>query len=827
MTRFPRLLRIAARILGALVLLVVLAWVALTWYISSHKKELLHTITEQLSERTGGNLAIRDMQPSFWKSFPNVSVRLTDVTLRDSMYRQHGHSLLDAKDLFVKLNSLSLLGGRTEIKKITAAHGKVFIFTDSNGYSNAYLFKSKKEVKDTSDKKKSTIVEAFGLEDIDLQMVHAIKHKLFHVLVRRLDGETEFAKGRYRVHLSTKAHVDQFCFNVIRGSFIKDQDLDIDIAITYNPKEKKLYVPEQEIKIGGTPLKITTIFDFSNTPSVFSMRLRSEKIKYKTAVSWQSNNIQKKLDAYDFNDPVAVDAQISGAMAYRSVPAIRVSYLINKNVLITKMGNVDDVSFTGFYFNETTPGIGHGDDNSQMQFRNVRGTYKSIPFTMDTLNVTNLLAPFLNARIRSSFPLAALNEAADVSAFTFKDGRAEADLHYVGGVLPQDTTPYTINGYVKVTEGALDYGPRALNFNQVRALIVFQQDDLSFRDVHLRSKSSSITMEGEALNFLQLYFKDPGKIVLAWRAKSPQIDLNDFTSFVGKRASGPKPVKPAAARNRIGTQLDKVLDESSIRIDATVDRLIYKNFLATGVSAHAALASSGIIIEKASLKNAGGTITVTGVINQDAQNNPFELKADLDKVNVAELFKGFDNFGQDAITSKNIRGRLTAQADVAGKMTEGAKLLPYSMNGKVNFRLEDGVLDHFAPLEKIGKLVFKKRNLEHVTFKDINNTLAIDGGRINIPPMTIESSAVNMHVAGDYVLPKGTDIAIAVPLRNPEKEEASTIFGKLMRKSGGIVVNLRARDEDGNGVKIAWDPLKRGQKKLDKAGEDDGKSKDK
>ncbi len=826
MHRFPRWLRITLRILAGFFLLIVLAWVALTGYISSHKTEILQKLTEQLSAKTGGTLAIKAMEPSFWKSFPNVSVVLTDVSLRDSMYRRHGHSLLEAKQLFVKLNSLSLLVGRTEVKKITAAHGAVFIYTDSNGYSNAYLLSSSKKDSDTLKKGKSTIVEEFGMEDIDLQFVHEIKHKLFHVHIKELNGETEFKKGIYQVHVSTAAHVHQFCFNLIRGSFIKDQDLDFDFAISYNPKEKKLNVPEQTMRIGGTPLKMTALFNFGNKPATFSLRLRSGSIAYKTAVGWQSHNIRLKLDSFNFRRPISVEAQISGVMAYRNIPLIRVSYQVKNNVLETNLGNVADVSFNGFYFNETTPGNGHGDDNSQIQFRKVSGTFKKIPFTMDTINVTNLLVPFLNARIRSSFPLAALNEAADIRAISFNGGNAEADLHYVGGVLPQDTTPYTINGFVKVRDGVLAYGPRALSFSKVRASVLFQNDDLAFRDVHLQSRSSSITMEGEALNFLQFYFRDPQKIILAWRAKSPLIDLNDFTSFVGKRKTGDGKSKTAASGNRIGAQLDKVLDASSIRLDAGVDKLVYKNFVATGVVAHASLASTSIILEKVALSNAGGTITIAGVIDEDALNNPFKITADLNKVSVSELFKGFDNFGQDALTAKNLQGRLTANANVTGKMTEGAKLLPYSMNGKVTFRLEDGVLDHFAPLEKVGKLVFKKRNLDHVTFKDIHNTISIAGGRITIPPMTIESSAVNIHLEGVYAIPKGTDIALSIPLRNPEKEEASTIFGKLLRKGGGIVVNLRAKDDDGTGVKISWDPFKRGQKKLD-AAMDDGETKKK
>ncbi len=816
--KMPRLLKIVARIIAVLAGIILLAWVSLSWYITSHKQALLQKITSDLSAQTGGKLVIEDMQPSLWTSFPNVSVVLSNVTLRDSMYEQHHHSLLEAKQLFVKLNTLSLLSGRTEIKKLTAAHGAIFIYTDSTGYSNTYLLSGHKKDKDTTKEGKHTIVKAFGMEDIDIQFVHEIKKKLFHVHVNSLNGTTELAKGVYQVHVGTKAHVYQFCFNTVRGSFIKDRDLDIDIALTFDPKEKKLYVPEQEIKISGQPIIFTSVFNFKDNPPSFSMRLRSQRIPYKTAVSWVSHNIRLKLDSFDFKRPIAVDAQISGVMAYRNIPLIRVNYLIKNNVLQSSFGNVENISFTGFYFNEAVAGNGHGDDNSQMQFQRVSGTWNEIPFSMDTLNVTNLLMPFLSVRVKSYFPLKAINNVVSGNTLSFNEGRAQADLEYVGGVLAQDTTPYTINGFLKISDAALSYAPRALDFRKVRATLLFKDDNLFMRDVHLQSKSSSISMEGEALHFLRLYFADPRKIYLDWRIKSPLINLNDFLSFVGK-PNAPAKTKIPKPSPRVGGQLDNVLESSTIRLDAAVDKLVYKNFMATGLHAKASIGESGILLEQVSLGQGGGNIVVRGVIHQDVKDNPFELKADISKVNVGALFKGFDNFSQTALTDQNLQGRLTATAAISGKMTERAKILPYSLNGKITFRLEDGVLDHFAPLEKIGKVVFKQRNLSHVTFKDIHNTLDVSGNTITIPPMTIESSAVNMQVQGVYKMPKGTDIALSVPLRNPEKEEASTIFGKLLRTGKGIVVNLRAQDKDGTGVKITWDPFKKGKKATGQADE--------
>ena len=60
--------------------------------------------------------------------------------------------------------------------------------------------------------------------------------------------------------------------------------------------------------------------------------------------------------------------------------------------------------------------------------------------------------------------------------------------------------------------------------------------------------------------------------------------------------------------------------------------------------------------------------------------------------------------------------------------------------------------------------------------------------------MQISSSAIIMDVCGVYGMPKGTDIYMDVPLRNPEK---------VAKRGKGIVLHLRATDDNKEGtVKI-------------------------
>ncbi|MNX64677.1 hypothetical protein D3C86_957080 [compost metagenome] len=69
--------------------------------------------------------------------------------------------------------------------------------------------------------------------------------------------------------------------------------------------------------------------------------------------------------------------------------------------------------------------------------------------------------------------------------------------------------------------------------------------------------------------------------------------------------------------------------------------------------------------------------------------------------------------------------------------------------------------------------------------------------------MQINSSLLNMDVAGVYSLSTGTNIALDVPLRNPKKDaDVTDPAEKKARRMKGIVLHLLATDGEDGKIKI-------------------------
>lgn len=801
----PRWLKITLISAGSLIVLLIALWLILALVIRSRKADILAEITRQLSNRLNGDLVIRDMEPSLLRSFPQISVTLKDVTLKDSLFDRHRHALLHLNEVYVKVHTFALIRRSVSIREVSLENGEIYLYTDSLGYTNGYLLKGK-EKKDTTAEKASPVIGEFSLKNIRFTLENQQKWKMFRFHVKQLEGQMQENDSGWQARIEPEILIEDMQFNTTKGSYAKGKTLNGPMDLKFIDADKKLRIPQQTIRFDQQPVQLAGEFIFSETPPAFHLNIKANDIPFKFASTLVTPNITAKLSPIDFEKPLNVEADIKGHMKFRDTPYVRVTWQVRDNRLTGANLGLDKVNFDGAFLNELVPGQGHNDANSRLSVYRFSAEYDSIPVTADTIRVINLQNPLLTGRFRSSFPLVRLTHALDPHLFHFTAGHAAVDLQYAGSWDANSTTPGSLEGFVNIKNGAFTYVPRNLAVSDCSATLDFTQGNLYFRDIHAQSGSSKVDMDGSILNILNLYFSAPEKIVLQWNVRSPMINLNEFQSLFGRRAKHKSHAQTRQNKNmraRFVRQLDTMLEASSVHMLVAVEKVRYRKFNASNVRADVQMGQAGVRFNNIGLSAVGGSMQLSGAILQQAKGDRFNVDADIRQVQVDQLFHAFENFGQDGITAQNLRGVFSAKAKLTGGMREDISIQPHSMNGSVSFNLNRGALLNFKPLMNVGKYIFRKRDMSNITFDNMRNTLDIKGNKIYIHPMLIASSVLNIELEGTYGIPKGTDIQMKVPLRNPKKDELVTDAEELRkRRNKGIVVNLRAVDGEDGKVKL-------------------------
>jgi len=794
-----RWLKISLYLGGGIFSLFLIAWAVLASYVFTHKEQILNTIISQLNEDLNGKLSIKSMEPSLIRGFPGISVSLENVLLRDSLWDIHKHDLLRAKKVYVAINAFSILSGSASIKDIRINDAEIYLLTDSNGVRNTDIFKKKAPSSDKGGGISKKINRVY-LNNVELTIDDKLKNKFFKFNIRNFKGSIKHGMEGWKGELKMQTNVDFFAFNIKRGSFLKNKLVDLDIDMSYDKKNGLLNIPLQKIRIDKDQLYLSGKLNFSPKSSDYLIEIQAPSILFKDAKSLLSSHIISKLKPYDFQGPFEIQAVLDGKLKRGGDPLIRVNFTAKNNTMSKGGESVTDCSFTGIYTNEWIKGQPRKDPNSMIAFYNMAGKFYDIPFKADSIQITDLKDPIFTGKFKAGFPLSQLNKIFGGNTFQFNEGTADLDLVYRAPFNQLDSGKRYINGTVKVQNGQASYKPRNLLFKDIRLVMDFRGEDLYLQNLKVKSGSTSLSMEAVLKNFSNFYYTDPQKILIDWKVKSPNVNLNEFMVFLGKRKSGSN----YSSRSKKSTlsmseNLERMLEQASMNMDIDVDKVVYKNFRGSDLRTNITLKQSGILINRLSLNQGGGSLSISGDIDQSGSLNRFNVKSLITNVNVENLFHAFDNFGQNAITDKNLRGTFYGGTSISGSMYDNGKIVPRSFKGTVNFDIRNGALVNFEPMEKVGAFAFPNRDFSNISFLNLKNTLTIQGDRVIIPPMEISSSVLKIFLEGVYSFDKGTRMAMKIPLRDPRKDELLDRSGqKKERNQKGIVINLRAiEDEDG------------------------------
>lgn len=798
----PRWGRIIVRIFLLFFIFFIAAYVSLAWYLNTHKDEVLSKVTDELNEGLNGTLTIGDLETTFLTGFPRVSLRLEKVVVRDIRFANHGHTLIMADDIDIALNAMALMRGAVEIRKISINNASVDLFTGEDGYSNTSAFKKGTQPADGEGGGSFPELRQLSLDNVDLAIDNRKMGKLYKFHVNDLDSKIDYTFSGWEAGADIDVLAHSMAFNTARGSFIKEKVVEGSFDVSYDEDEGNIVFKPKKLEIGGEDFIIGAKFEVADNSSDFAINIKNKSILWQDAANLLSPNITTKLEMFGLKEPIAVTCDIVGDFNEKGDPLIFVNATVKDNTLETPGGTVSDCSFKGVFTNEHVKGKGFTDPNSAIKLYNFKGNYAGIPVLMKKVFILDLEKPIAVGDFTSTFDMKHLDKLVDKDLLEFKKGTASVKLNFRADIVDFMLAKPLVNGIVEIKDADVRYVPRKLDFNDISVALNFTKDDLEISEIMLKSGKSVVNMQGSIKNFLNLYYTDPKKIVLTWNIYSPQLHLGEFMGFLGSRQRARAVVKKSTKGN-FTEELNTLFEKSNVDMKLHVDKVYYNRFLATNARADILLTDSGVIIKNAGLNHAGGALVLSGSLAQKGKLNQYTLNATVNNVDINKFFYAFNNFGMETLKADNLQGIVTSKADISGYITDGGVMVPKSMNGTVSFAVKKGMLIDFEPVLSVGKFAFPFRDMKNIEFYDLNGRFDVQGEKVTIRPMKINSSVLNMDVEGVYSFGAGTQIYIDVPLRNPKKDKDITDEKELAkRRNRGIVLHLKAEDDKDGKVKV-------------------------
>ena len=178
---------------------------------------------------------------------------------------------------------------------------------------------------------------------------------------------------------------------------------------------------------------------------------------------------------------------------------------------------------------------------------------------------------------------------------------------------------------------------------------------------------------------------------------------------------------------------------------------------------------------------AGGSISMSGEIDASLDNQVMVHNyGNIKDFDVSRGFNIFENFGQNFLTDKNLKGKLDVKLSTTLPFDKHLKLDLTKLESTLNATITNGELNNFAQMAEMGKSLekfkllkyLKSKDFNHIKFDKMSNTIFIKNQMITIPQMQLGSSASSdITLNGTHRFDNEFDYNISFPLVNYKKKD--------------------------------------------------------
>ena len=810
-----KILRVFLNVFKILLVIIIVLYVGAFFYLKANKAKIIKQLTENVSNKLNGKLTIGDADVSVFKNFPRIAVVLNNVSLTDSMYEQHHHAFFAAKNAFINLNIYRLIKKEDPLSGLVLQNANIYFYTDTSGYTNTYLLKSKK---DSSGGPKKTSND-INVKNIELRNVRFIlddrkREKLHDFDVKKLALKLNDDDSILNIKTDANILINSLAFNLPKGTFLKGADLIGDFNLKYGKITQVFSFDSIDVRIAGKPFNLSGKFDLGDKNPAFSLNIYAPKILYEDVKKLLPTRIAASLSMVSLNKPVNAVAKLKGPLQ-GGEPYIYAQWKVENADMVTQFLDFEDASFTGYFSNEVVVGQPRYDPNSVISISNLKAKWRNLPVSSNKIEILNLETPILTCDLRSSFNLTELNEVIPINSIQLLSGNADVILDYKGPVAKNNNTNSFLNGSLAFKNGTMLYAPRNVELKGVNGALVFKNSDVFIQNLQCNILNNKIVMNGTAKNVLTLINTEANRVKIDYNIFSPDLNLSSFTYLLKKKSNVVKKVSSnKKSFGDMAVKIDDLLEKSTIDMSLNVNRLTYKKFEASNAKASITLLQDRYIINNVSMQATGGSMNIKGqLLNNSGAYHTASINADINSVDVKKLFSSFNNFGQNGIVAANLEGQLTAKVNTVLNINDDGEVVPSSVNGGVNFSLKNGALNNFEPIKKIQNFIFKKRDFDNITFAELKDNLVIKNGDIKLNRMEIQSSILTLFVEGLYSKKTGSDLSIQIPLNNLKKRDEDYNPVNIGTKSKvGKSIFLRGKTGSDGNVNFKLDLFNKFQK---------------
>ncbi len=715
-----RLFRIIATSAGVVFIVIIASGL---WLQSRMQDILIKEINNQLTAK----VKVKDISFSLFSSFPYARLRFSEVLIPDNHKQQI--PLLEAASLTLNFSVIDIIRKNYNIRFIGIEHGSLSISIPENGEPNYLILKEG----DTEGDAVGFALRKVKINDVNLSYKDVRNNIIADIYCSKTVFRGDFSAEEYNTGLSGDISIRQV--KVGKDKFFSGQSSYLDMILKVDNIRGVYTFTRGNLRVAGLPFRLTGTVEHGDGHKEINLAVEGDNMKIGHLLKLLPEEMAFIEEEYTPNGTVTFTGNISGSYDGNKSPAISFAYGIENGSLNHKKSGImlGEISCSGTYnYSE------HKCNDLEVKSFSASLGKGSIS---GRTKVVDLSAPVYQVDLIAELEVADLLSFYPVKNIQRGSGKIKIDINAETSTTFNETLSATqllnsrTNGEIELNSVSVETEKEIQLLKDISGKMTIDNNDLNISSLQGLVMDNKVVFSGFFRNLLPYLLIKDQMLEFNGSLSSPIIDLKKWL-FQGE--SG----------NTSNNAHFKIPDNINGVLDITIAKLVYDKFTPKDIKAKISISPGKILARDVGMFAFRGKANGAVMLAQkDDHSFMFDCELNTERVDIHQMFKQFNNFGQDDLTDRNLEGLLTSRIRILSQLTPQLIFNMSSLDALGDLVVENGALLNYEPVKALARYT-RLDDLSNIRFNTLRNEIRIAENKIIIPEMMILSDAIDLSVAG-------------------------------------------------------------------------------
>lgn len=766
--------KIIIGILLSVLLIPVISWSLLMIYSKEIKESLINSLNEHLTAKVV--IDPENIEITFFESFPKAGIKFSEARLIKDIPAKN-KELIKIGEVSFRFSISDLITGKYIVEEIVIKNSICNLETDKNGNNNFEFWKKSIKINNENKNYKKADLQIKKIDIINTSINYENQKENYSISCKLLKNRISGELSLEEFNSAIEGKIEIISFRQNKKEIIKNKNIQFNTIAHVSKRD--WIVEEISLEVNDMDISLHGLLKGDEKKISCDLSIKGNNLDIQSFLSLLPAEQQVMLNQYSSEGKFYTEGGFKGIIYPESNLEIDVNFGINSGKIrheesgrtfekITLTGNYKKINrWQEISITTVEAEMGNNNIEGSLKILDLENPFVEIKAKLNT-DISELLEFFPIDTIQQGSGKILLNADISGKLSDFKENYASQKIKAVGSAVVNN-----ISLMMKHTDIPVIIESGELSISQ---------NDLELKNILFKANENKIKIEGRLLNFFGWLLKENENICITGVATSETIQGDQILYFLERKNEKQDKINRSSGEK--GFELNKNI-ELNLRVN--IEQLTYQKFTGSKITGRLILKNGKLYGDSLQLNAFNGKINFSGLGENTDDAFRVTGKADITRVDIQTLFSQLNNFGQEAIQDKHLRGKCSASINFSTSFDKNFNPIPERILCESELKIENGELIEYKPLNALSKYI-EMSELKRIQFNTLQTQVFIKNKKITLNKTEINNSAVNIKIFGEQDFDYNLNYHVAILM--------SEIMAKKPRKNKQLDEELKLVEND-------------------------------